>query len=319
MSDFQMNPQFLKLGSLLPDGVFMTDRAGRITYVSEKAEALLGRPAHELVGRPFAQFLDPSVQAAGVRALSGSSDGADGAAQVDLLMLGRGKTPFPTRLIAGACGEGALGVLRDVAADTPEQRRLQEHRIYQDRGLTLLHLFTEQITSLPPDANIFAAIGRGLLEFTDARFVVLSEFDPELRALLNRHYETDPSLVARVIGMLGSRVEDLVTPLSEEALRAFTGKGWIAEDSLHEVTFGTIPRPVADAVQKFLNVDRFIGLSFIYNGTIYGTSLIALQPHTPDPPMEILQAFRHTAAIALRCRALEASGAEVGVPVPVGS
>ena len=307
MSDFTMNPQFLKLGSLLPDGVFMTDRAGRITYVSEKAQALLGRPAHELVGRPFAQFLDPSVRDAGVRALSQSGSGATGTAKVDLLMLGRGKTPFPTRLIAGACGDGTLGVLHECTAAEPEPPRLQEHRLYRDRGLTLLHLFTEEITSLPPDANIFASIGRGLLDFTGARFVVLSEYDPDIRGLRNRHYETDPSLVARVIGMLGTRVEDLVVHLSDEALQAFTGKGWISESSLHEVSFGAIPRPVADAVQRFLDVDRFIGLSFIYSGTIYGTSLIALQPQTPEPPMEILQAFRHTAAIALRCRALETS------------
>jgi hypothetical protein len=105
--------------------------------------------------------------------------------------------------------------------------------------------------------------------------------------------------------MLGSRVEDLVTPVSDEMVREVMSSGWVRIESLYDAAFGSIPRPVAAAIQQFLGIDRFFAISFVYGGKLYGTALIALLPGEPDPPLEVLQAFRHTAAIALHCRALE--------------
>ena len=66
---------------------------------------------------------------------------------------------------------------------------------------------------------------------------------------------------------------------------------------------------MATAIQKFLGADRFFAVAFVFGDSLYGTSLIALPPEEPDPPLELLQAFRHTVALALRCRALEAQHA----------
>lgn len=305
MSEPTQNPHFLSLSSLLPDGVFLADRDGHITYVSEKAGALFGQPARELVGRHFGALLHPSDRELAGHALQQAAVPRTGPLQMDLRMLGPGGRPFVGRVRVRLTAEGLTGMVHDVTAADEEQRRLQDYRNYRDRGLALLYLFTVDMASLPPDANIHAFIARGLKEFTGARFVTMSEYDPAVSALRHRHYEVDAGVLGKVITLLGSRVEDLFTPVTDEMVAEVMASGWIRIESLYDAAFGSIPRPVAAAIQQLLGIDRLIALSFVYGGRLYGTSLIALLPGEPDPPLEVLQAFRHTAAIALRCRALE--------------
>jgi PAS domain S-box-containing protein len=291
---------------LLADSVFMTDRTGRIHYLGGSAEALFGYRAPEMVGRHIGSFMDPSVQDVARLSFDRILAGQESPKQMDLLMRRKDQTTFIGRVRADRFEDGLMCVVGDVSGAVTEERRQQERRIYQDRGLALLYLFTVQVAALPEGVSLHQCIARGLKEFTGARFVTISEYDPATKALRHRHFEMDPGLAAKAIALLGSKVEDLVTPLSDETYRIVTGSGWILERSLYEMTFGSVPRPVAAAIQKLLGIDRFIGLSFIVDGRLYGTSLIALMPGEPDPPQEVLQAYRHTSAIALRCRALEA-------------
>jgi len=305
MSESPLSPQFHALTTLMPDCVFMTDPAGRITYVSEACEALFLEPARELVGRPVDSFLHASDRELARHALDRLNLRESGPLQLDLRMLRRDGRVFFGRVKARSTADGLLGTVRDVTADDEEARRLQVFRNYQDRGLALLYLFTVDMASLKPGADIHRFIARGLREFTAARFVTMSEYDPAIHALRHRCYEIDSGFAKRVFSLMGARLEDILTPVTEEKVRQIMQRGWIRSESLYDMAFGTIPLPVAAAVQKFVGVDRFFALSFVFGDQLYGTSLIGLLPGEPDPPLEILQAFRHTVALALRSHQLE--------------
>jgi len=308
MSEPTMSPQFLHLSSLLPDCVFLTDRAGRITHASKACKTLFGQPPDQLIGHHFGVLLHPSDRELAGHVLATAGMEEVGPMQLDLRMLRKGEAPFVGRIRVKLTSDGITGVVRDVTADDQEARHLQEFQNYRDRGLALLYLFTVNMASLAPGDDLHRFISQSLMEFTSARFVTMSEFDPALRVLHHRHYQIDAGLMGKVITMLGSRVEDLVTPVSDEMVAEVMSRGWVRLESLYDATFGSIPRPIAAAIQRFVGTDRFFAISFVYGGQLYGTSLIGLMPGEPDPPLEILQAFRHTVAIALRCRALENAG-----------
>ncbi|HZY24467.1 MAG TPA: PAS domain S-box protein, partial [Bacteroidales bacterium] len=69
--------------------------------------------------------------------------------------------------------------------------------------------------------------------------------------------------------------------------------------TLFEATFGAISRPVGAAVQSLLKADRFIGLAYIIEGSLYGTSLLAMSKGQSDPTREILENFISLAAVSL--------------------
>ncbi len=301
------DPRFLRLAEALPGCAFQLDGRGRIVFMAERAREMFGVPGAELPGRAFDTLLHPADRELALRALA--SPGADGPGprQVDLRLLRRTGVPFFGRLRFVADGDGVTGVITDLTLEDEDANRLQTYRNYQDRGLSLLYLFSVNLGRLPPGENLFRFIARGLRTFTSARFVTLSEYDAPAAVLRHRYYEVDAGVLGRVVSMLGTRVEDLETPISPEKVRDVMVRGWIRSDSLYDLAFGSVPRPVASAIQKFLGVDRFFAISFVFGDTLYGTSLIALTPGEPDPPLELLQAFRHTIALALRCRALEAA------------
>ncbi|PKN26267.1 MAG: hypothetical protein CVU65_06225 [Deltaproteobacteria bacterium HGW-Deltaproteobacteria-22] len=194
--------------------------------------------------------------------------------------------------------------LLSIARDLSEKRAMQELSMRHTRDLSLFQLFVVGLATVSDD-EIHRYIAHSLKEFAGAYFVSISDFNPLTRCLAHRHLEIDPGVAGKVISFLGSRVEDIHTPLSEENYELVTRKGWSIEKSFHEASFGSIPSPVAAAMQKFLHLDRFIGITFLDDNRLYGTSLLAMRQEQPDPSMDMLQAYRHAATIALRQRASE--------------
>jgi PAS domain S-box-containing protein len=194
--------------------------------------------------------------------------------------------------------------LLSIARDLSEKRALQEKSMRHTRDLSLFQLFVVGLATVQDD-EIHHYIAQSLKAFSGAYFVSISDYDPLTRCLAHRHLEIDPGIAGRLISLLGSRVEDIHTPLSEENYELVTRKGWTIEKSFFEAAFGSVPAPVAAAMQKFLHLDRFIGITFLDDSRLYGTSLLAMRQDQPDPSMDMLQAYRQAAAIALRHRASE--------------
>jgi PAS domain S-box-containing protein len=198
--------------------------------------------------------------------------------------------------------EGRPAIL-SIANDVTEKRALQTESMRHTRDLALFHLFVVGLATTNA-SELHGHIAQGLKDFAGAYFVTISDYDPHTRCLAHRHLAIEPGMAGRFVGFLGSRVEDIPTPLSDSDYQLVTHKGWTVEESLYEAAFGSLPRPVAAGLQKWLQLDRFIGFAFLDDDRLYGTTLLAMRRDQPDPSMEMLQAFRHVATIALRARAV---------------
>ena len=71
------------------------------------------------------------------------------------------------------------------------------------------------------------------------------------------------------------------------------------------MSFGAIPPAVDATVRRLLGVDRFVGIPYVIEGALFGTSVIALNSEAPEPPAAELQVFANLAAVSLRRRRAE--------------
>lgn len=109
-----------------------------------------------------------------------------------------------------------------------------------------------------------------------------------------------PELLKKVVNLLGKEVKNIHSVVSDEMYREMTSEIIGGRKSLSEVSFGAIPRPIGAAIQALLKVDRFIGIAYLIEGKLYGTSLLGMSKEQPDPPREILENLIYLAALSLR-------------------
>jgi PAS domain S-box-containing protein len=115
----------------------------------------------------------------------------------------------------------------------------------------------------------------------------------------------DPGLLEKVVSLLGTQVTKIHSVVTDEMYQQMTTEIIGFQKTLHEVSLGAISRPVGAAIQALLKVDRFIGLAYIINGKLYGTSILGMKKGQPDPPKQILENFMFMAAVSLRRKLAE--------------
>lgn len=113
-------------------------------------------------------------------------------------------------------------------------------------------------------------------------------------------------MLKKVVSLLGKKVQHVHSPVTEEMYMEMTTDIVGSRKTLHEVSFGAISRPVGTAIEALLNIDRFIGLAYVIEGKLYGTSILGMSKDHQDPTKKILENFVHLAATALQRKKIEA-------------
>ena len=190
------------------------------------------------------------------------------------------------------------------AQSCTEKQFLLEKTNQYARDLSLFQLFLMGLLDTS-NCNTYEFIAQNLKEFSGALFVSISEYNRESRHLVHRHIEIDSQIMGKLFQWLGTTLNNLQTPLSETDYEHVLRSGWTIEKSLYEISFHSIPQPITDAVQRSLKIDHFIGISFVYEGELLGTSLLGMQVGTLDPSIEMLQAFRYAISLFLHVRRIQ--------------
>jgi len=196
---------------------------------------------------------------------------------------------------------GAAHVVRDIT----ETKKAREALAEKSRWLMAINALALELASLTPDADLGAFLAGRLRELTGAVAVAFSEYDPEDSVLATRTIELPPGAVKTLTAPLLRRLQGARSPVSAEAYREILSNTNATRATLTEASFGAIPPAVDSAVRKLLDVDRVVGLAYVVEGELYGTSLIALKTGAPDPPRELLEPFANIAAVSLRRRQTE--------------
>ena len=196
---------------------------------------------------------------------------------------------------------GAVHVVRDIT----ETKKAREAHAERSQWLTALNALALELASLPRDADLGTLLSRRLRELAAAVGVAFNEYDPVDRALVTRAIELAPGAAKTLTAPVLRRLRGTRSPVSAEAYQAILRSASATQATLTEASFGAIPPAVDKAVRRLLGVDRFVGLAFVVEGELYGTSMIALKTGAPDPPRDLLEAFANMAAVSLRRRRAE--------------
>ncbi len=305
-SEFCSPDTLVALGGLLREGFLILDSEERIVHASDSCETLIGTDFHSLLGTRITDWFAGN-QEAWKMALKRIRAKQSGRIRMEVPLRRHDGTETHLFVEVAPTGTGLLVVLNPPEKDhisriSPRERdALLEH----NRGLTLLHRFTLELSEQSTRKGLHQLIARGLKTLTGAFCVTLSEFDRNSRNLRLVHAEFEPGVLQKIMNLINIRMDDFGIILSQDQIAQITRQGWLIETSLHDASFGSIPRPVSSAFQSWFRVDRFICISLVLEGQLYGTCMIVLRRNQAEPRQELLQAYRHTAALALRRKMLE--------------
>jgi PAS domain S-box-containing protein len=200
---------------------------------------------------------------------------------------------------------GSLISIVGTVLDVTERKQAEEALKQHNEGLINLNRFYIESSILSVDDDLEALITRHIKEIAGAEVAIFNEYDAENRTTCVKHIEMEPGLLEKVVGLLGKQVKKIKSAVSEDLYKEMTTEIIGVRRTLYEASFGSVSRPVSAAIQALLKVDRFIGLAYILDGKLYGTTLLAMGKGRPDPPKEILENFINIAALSMRRRRTE--------------
>jgi PAS domain S-box-containing protein len=189
--------------------------------------------------------------------------------------------------------------------DITERKRSTESLARQNDAMSKLNQFSIELSMMSAEDKLEALIAKRIKEIAGAELAVFSEFDTENRTTTIRNIEMEPGLLKKAVDLLGKQVEKIHSTVSAEMYQEMTKEIIGTRKTLYEMSFGAISRPVGAAIQALLNVDRFIGIAYLVEGKLYGTSVLAMNKDQPDPAQPILENFSYLASMSLRRKRAE--------------
>ncbi len=185
-----------------------------------------------------------------------------------------------------------------------DRKLAEDLLVLQNDHLTKFNQFSVDLAMLSSRESLEGLIVSRLKEISGARVAMISTYDESSRTISTNRVETDPGLLRSFLALVGSEhthrfeiSDDLYVKMIKDVYKV--GK------NMHEISPGSFPKPLAIAIQALFGVDRFIGLSYVIEGKLFGTTLLGMTKGVPDPPRQFMESLVFLAAVSLRRRQAE--------------
>jgi PAS domain S-box-containing protein len=196
---------------------------------------------------------------------------------------------------------GAVHIVREITATKQAREALSE----TSRWLSAVNALALELASLPAHADLGGFLAASLRETTGAVASAFSEYDDAEHTLVTRAVVLEPGILERVAGPLLKRMTGTRIAITDEMHQVMIDETIDSHPTLVDPGARAVPRAVSATVRRLLGTDRFTALSYVVDGELFGTSLLALKADAADPPAQLLEAFAHLAAVSLRRRRAE--------------
>lgn len=284
-------------------GIVIIDaKTHRILNTNPKAIEMIGADADEITGQVCHRFICP--------AQAGSCPVTDCGQHIDLservLLNKKGETIPILKSVISAVLNGN-DVLIESFFDISEQKRSEEEVRQKNARLVTISELEREFAELPYGRRVEELAAKKLLTMTGAVVSTFNTYDPVAQVLRPAIIEVAPGILESLPGawenltrLLGIKPEDIVIPVSKEQYQDIHRSTVGIVKTVTEISHGKIPPLVSASILKLSGIDRFILVSHIIDGELYGTSVIGLRPDRPDPPGELLDLYGHIIAASLR-------------------
>jgi len=281
------------------DYILVLDAEQRILQVNARLLSLLERKRDDLIGHtiqgidhPFLRYVSLYVLASGL----GQSGGKP--SEIHMSINSR-RFFFSMKQVPTVFEDGSNGQTL-IFEDVTERREAEEkiHIYMLQREFFSRKL--EEFAALPPDADIYAAIGAGLDELLPDAIIDVNAYDP-IRKILSKK------------AAFGNRADEFVKRTRDNNCRwdaspAYgtvpeilgSGKLFKLPGKLHYASFKQIPEDAARVIEKEFNLGDFYSIGLVWRGNLLGNILFILRDGGTISNIPFIEIYARAASIALQ-------------------
>ncbi len=164
------------------------------------------------------------------------------------------------------------------------------------------------LAGLPPDADIFAVIGRYLHEVMPGAIVIVSAADVGADTLIPRAIFGDESLMVEASKLLGRDITGLALSIPPH-IHDIMQRGRIEEieGGLEAVALWQLPGGICRQLEEFGGLGPMYCIPFTWKGEIFGTAVILTRRGSEPIDLAAIETFKNLASIALQRHQAEAA------------
>ncbi len=294
-----------------PIGVVLADGQARLIDVNDAFCQMLGFTREELLGLTLLELTPLEDRPQLLQALRALTEGGATGQRIERRYLKKdgtvlwvGSTSAAIRAPDGSLLYG-IGMVQDIS----ERRQIEAFNTRLLQSLRDVNEMAIELGAARDVAQVRSLIGERLRAITDAVAVTVSSYRHDLHELLVEHVAVPPRqehALPRLGALLGRQLLGFRTPVREEQLREMLGHVVRRYPSVHDVSFGAIPRPVASAMREAFGLGDIYAMALAQDGELLGTCAIATRREAPPLADELQAVLARVCTAALsRVRATE--------------
>ncbi len=278
------------------------DPKGTLTFINASYSHYLGKQPEELVRTQFSDSIcdgDRSVFNTNIKSLCQENP-------VTTFECRSTRSPGQVRWIAWTLralfnGEKIPVEYQAVGQDITEKKEASEKIRQYIAQMEFFSKKLQQFIELPPEDDIYHAVGAGLSEILPRAAISVSSYDPEtttltVKAVFN---EKDRNLISQRIGrdLIGMKI-----PVGDVSPPAgfMTGKVYDTRKDLYNIFFQQVPADVCAGIEEALNLGEFYSVGLIWQGTLLGNITFALRKGQNLKNDPLIETYVRAASISLQ-------------------
>ncbi len=196
--------------------------------------------------------------------------------------------------------EKMVGCISDITVRKRAERAVAD----KNRVLTFINNYSNELLSQPPD-QINDFVVRRLKDFTGAAAVLITSYDAKSSDLVVQASTLNEEHNSLIFRLLGKQIIGFRSHVDPAMYEEITTQVIGIRQSIHEVTFGAVPKPIGAAIQAALGISWFTGAALTKDKQLVGTLMIVGNAETSPLDQEFLSTFSSITGNALERKRTE--------------
>jgi len=298
-----------------PTAMWIADSSGTLIHLNQACRDLLNITDDDVVGK-YSIFEDNIVEEQGfmplVRGVFEKGTTAKftliyDSAQLKKLHLQRTVyriLEISVSAVRDASGEITNAVIQQV--DITQRRQAEEALQARNYDLAIINNVANELALIHQGSDLYAYIVSTIKKLGNTATATFGKYNRQTEEIHIERVELDDNVIDDLRQVLdGKELLGKSFPVSDDVRHNLIQHPVRVQKALSDISFGVISPAVGDVVQKVQGIDRFVGVAYVVDGELYGTSVLGLRANQPSPSTEMLSSFANLVAVSLRRKQAE--------------
>lgn len=265
--------------------------APMLALLDKRMDAIFGKGIHD-VGSTFLDELPLRVL------LKEPHQAREQSMEVNAVIRGK-RYYFSMKQMPSVFEDGTQGrtlIFEDITSRREAEEKIRTYMLQMEFFSRKL----EEFAGLPPDADIYTAIGAGLDALLPDAIIDVNAYDPARKVLFKK-------------AIYGKRGEEFALRCHDNHCNwdcspaydfvpdvLVSGKIFHLPGKLHYASFRQVPEPAAAAIEREFNLGDFYSIGLVWQGNLLGNILFILREGATIPNAPFIESYARAASIALQ-------------------